>query len=177
MKMVNLAIGLVCMFLFGCDLLDPYPKVEFDRTTFEQKWARWEKTNIANYTFDGKEFRGKPAHRFCITVTDRNVADFKNLINDPGELCSVCGNSRICDQPPVTGYWTTISGLYAWVAEQYDSYNKRVSELKKKEYFYINIQYNNQYHYPEYISMGVGSYSGSMDGYWAFSISNFLPKP
>ena len=179
MKKLVLLIGLAGMFLFSCDLFFSYPKIEFDKAAFERERTKWENQNITNYTFDARDFPGFPNHQFRITVTGGNITGFENLVDAPGEICSFCGNGRICDQPPeIDKRWATISGLYAWIVEQHESYIERIPELRKKEYFSISIRYNDQYHYPEHISTERNFYDNPMVGGWvAFDITNFQIKP
>jgi len=88
--------------------------------------------------------------------------------------------------PKIFEYTLTISGLYVLINKAYKNLCEKVEKEKYEnggmKGFSIEVTYNQEFHYPEYIRM-LGSYNGNVDGglsnSWRlieFSMLDEIPK-
>jgi hypothetical protein len=134
------------------------PKIQFDKETFDRERAAWEAQGITNYTFVGI-FNWLDMIRSVITVEN-------------GEISYIENKTAI----PDTG-WRTISEIYEWINDRYEYALSTIETMTDDLYYYINVGYNSQYHYPEFASMGVRSYDFALEGYFpSYIVLDFQPE-
>ncbi|GHV87756.1 hypothetical protein AGMMS50267_01160 [Spirochaetia bacterium] len=147
--------------------------LDFDKATFDREYAAWEASSIQDYRFTQEYFDDAtgPINGVRITVKENTEPVFE--IRD----------KWILENVPEEGWrWyyscfkTTISDIYASIAETYTSAQDRVN---KGEVATIAITYNTQYHYPEYVMYIIGHRGESVDGGegWTLKITEFTPLP
>ena len=178
---ITIAVSLCCLLLFNCNKDEDLLILEFDRDTFEQEWALWESLGITSYSFDYRESIGGPTrHHFRFTVTDGQVTDTEYLdeylidYNGQDFLCRGCDYD--CRQHSFAKFGT-ISNIFAWV----ELTEKQIlaEGIRESVYSYISILYNDQYHFPDKIYVGMEPRDKLifLDGEPSmYIVSNFQPK-
>jgi hypothetical protein len=149
---------LLCILLHGCDITAP--QISFDRAEFERERAAWEAQGIANYTFDGKTGNDATGPLNAgITVTDGEITNVDEHYEH--------GDYRL--------FFKSVSGIYDEVIYYYEQTS---ATLKKGQSLRIDIRYNAQYHYPEYVYGGIYERNPpNGGGFMYYEILNFRPLP
>ena len=131
--------------------------VNFDKTTFVSEWKLWEGQNIGTYSFVKEmAFTTMPSQKVRIYVKDNMEIYVEDLnINRPKQTNP--GQEYI---PWQFGLINTISSLYTWLANQFESIIGRIEDKNfpyrdRYDGFKAEIIYNKQYHYPEQIQYRV----------------------
>ena len=163
----EICIIISSLFLFGCDLFLPWI-VEFDKERFDQEWAAWESQELLNYSVSqGHDYPSIASGFYArITVKDNLIVEKKAL--DKWSLSQLEKNPDYI--PIIFNYVKTISEIYDWVNNRYES--------RAKKGLSIIIEYNEKYHYPEYIYIHHSSYK-EQDGSGGSIVrmSEFVPLP
>jgi len=143
MKKTNILVIFIILYslvLYSCDFLLPWI-IEFDKERFDKEWTAWEAQGIVNYSVTQQEEGVAGYFRVVrIVVEDNEIIEIEDMI-EGYELM-------------ISSWDKTISGFYNWVNEKYES-----RERKGKS---IRVEYNEEYHYPEYIDISYMSLEGGV---------------
>ncbi|GHV87759.1 hypothetical protein AGMMS50267_01190 [Spirochaetia bacterium] len=171
MKKIVSAVLLSWIVLTSCE--QNTGTLSFDKAAFDRERAAWEASAITDYQFttsygNSAIFSGKGVQ---ITVRENSepVIEMLNewaLENMPKEYWGLY-------------YWdaATISAVYTKIAQSYTSAQYKV---KNEGYaVLIDVTYNTQYHYPEYVYYSEGLPGKNQDGggWHSLRIKDFTPLP
>ena len=146
--------------------LPPLPHIIFDLDTFNRERAAWEAQGIAGYSFiENSRFPELYAAR--VTVTGGAVAGFEILSmeeklarHEPDDLEhyreEIIRQYSEMIKKFVHSYWGTVDGIYERIFYLYQEYVN--SPYPNDSILHIEIRYNAQYHFPEYMSYFIGYY-------------------
>lgn len=169
MKKFLLSIS-TSFILLGCNSL--YRVIEFDEKTFNKEWAAWERQGIVDYSIKQNISTFMPLGEARILVKDNVIIE--NEAIDKWSATNLEENQN--NLPPIFHYLQTISKTYVSVKE---TYNESLQEIKGGNLMKgitIEIRYNMEFHFPEYIKMS-GIYGSGVDGGLSKTIhmSEFMP--
>ena len=145
---------LLSSFIFvNCEEPPVQQTIQFDKKTFNQKWAAWEAQGLGDYSVREKISSWGPTAEVRIVVQDNVIIQKEALSKWTLEELKEDPNYKPWEFREVK----TISELYAMIIT---SYNERVERLKEEKNepggmrgIKVEITYNENYHYPEYIYM------------------------
>jgi len=166
------------IFLFGCKYEPPDEKLVFDHDKFTREKAAWEAQKYANYSFEVEDFGGgTPGAYVRISVMNGQFNDIEKLQDDIYIKDNI-DNENELEIITLIDRFGTIPVIYDFIMQRYSEYNERLDDLKEYDYFYIDVKYNTQYHYPEHVSFGSSNYIDPPIGGWSsFTIKNFRTEP
>ncbi|GHV87757.1 hypothetical protein AGMMS50267_01170 [Spirochaetia bacterium] len=154
----------------GTVVTGDWDRLTFDKAAFDRERAAWEASAITDYQFTQKssfEASGPGLVRFTVRENSDPVIEMLDewiRENVPEENWGFYYRG------------TTISAIYATIAEAYESAKNAVKTEECAVFF--NITYNTQYHYPEYVDYVFSRPGGWIGGGgWALKITEFVPLP
>jgi len=147
-----------CLAFSGCNM-----GIELDKELFDQKWAAWEEQGLVNYTM--RYYENGPA----IAGMTHIVFVRDNVIN---EIESLDGTTLYNLEHPPKNMSTNLRMVKS-ISELYIMINKIYEANPDKN---IEIKYNSDFHYPEYIRIPPNNPYGSVGtDNNIIRISEFIP--
>jgi len=160
----------ICAILLGCVAhAEPRPLIDFDNAAFNRARTAWEAQGITCYVFEASGAQWEPWLR--ITVAEGEVAGFE-IIED----LWTTGEERIEDFAHMR---KTIPDVFGMIQDMYDTARAGVGSLSDGQFYFIDVTYNAERHFPEAVHGGIGSYTTPPPiggGGRRFLIREFLPQ-
>jgi len=150
--------------LLSCDVLVPWV-IEFDKERFDLEWAAWEEQGLVDYSVRQEHSNYRPGMLIATIVVQNGTIIEKEAL-DEWSLAQLEKNSDY--KPRILDLVKTISEIYIYINSRYES--------KEKKGLNIEITYNKEYHYPEYIKISYENFDEAI-GLRAETIlmSEFIP--
>jgi hypothetical protein len=157
-----LAVMILSVFLVACDssthLIEDQPQIQFDKAAFIRELAAWKTQGITDYTFVQFYSWVVTEGLGCITVKDEKITDVDNK------------------NPSLEEHWKTIPGIFDWINNYYEYALSQIKEIEKGQYFFIDVEYDTQYHFPKKATTGFGSYTSDLEGLFpVYFVMEFQP--
>lgn len=153
------------------EIKEPIPFIDFDFDTFNREWAAWGAKSIAAYSFveHHDNIVYPEAYTARVTVADNVVTGIDILsLNDYMDRVEASYKGELGIDPEVieqgianerayyinwvestVGYWGDISGIYEQIFSRYQKFLAPPHDPNER--LRIEIRYNSQHHYPEYV--------------------------
>lgn len=145
------------LLLPSCRLFLP-PSVEFDESEFKRERAAWESASIDDYAFTQRFYPDSGPQPGIVHTVSGGVLSSTEV--DPADRES--GWTDFNPEDPYVVRIPTIDGVYDWIASTVEEQKEGIDSGKVR-ILIVEIDYDEQYHFPAKVLISVIRYE-SLDG-------------
>jgi hypothetical protein len=144
--------------------------VTFDEDTFYTQKAEWESLNISNYNFTQNYFNDTGPQPHIMNTIKSNELVSSQITDEDLESGEWNSNDLILDN---LVSFNSINAIYEYIEELIENEKIKIT-TQEINGFYLNIVFDNTYHYPTNIEFSTTYYNDVVGGdYFTLVITDF----